>query len=125
MSDINLVIEANIKLFILLAILIFCLYLKWNSKYIDIEQNQYNYLFWMVSKYMTMTYILSFPFFLLLLNTNITFEFFVYILSSIYLLGMVIGLLLLGLFTRIKLFTWVSRDAKMKRMEARKYGKKD
>jgi hypothetical protein len=115
-------IELTIKIIILFILLLFFLYLKWYAKKIQYEQGTYNYLLFIFCNYMSMVYIFISPFSFLLLYHNITFEAFVLFLVSIYLIFGLPGLILLGLFAKDKILSYVSKDKKMQRREKQKYG---
>ena len=114
--------EIIIKIITLFFFISFFIYLKWNSKHINKDKSYYNLVWYYTCNYMSMVYIFASPFTFLLLHQNITFDMFVWFLSSIYLVSLCIGLLLLGLFTKDKVFTFNSRDARYERDERKRYG---
>lgn len=114
--------EIIVKILTLSFFIAFFIYLKYISKNINPSKSYYNLIWFYTCNYMSMVYIFASPFTFLLLHQNITFEMFVWFLASIYLVSLVIGLLLLGLFTKHKVFTFNSRDARYERDERKRYG---
>lgn len=121
-TTVNANIELVLKIFILSLLLVFALFMRWNCKNIDPQTSQYNLVLYLISRYMSMVYIFASPFTFLLLNHTISFEFFVWFLASMYLAFGVLGFLLLGLFTKDKVLSYITRDNKIKRQERKKYG---
>lgn len=113
--------ELITKIIILFVFLLFFLYLKYNSKNIDKDRSFYNYLYWVFSNYITMVYIFISPFTFLLLNSNISFEMFIWFVVSIYMIFGVMGLFLLSLFAKDSIVGYISKENSMDRRERKKY----
>jgi hypothetical protein len=110
-----------VKFIILTLILIYFIYMWLNSDKIDENAGYYEQLLKNSNKYMAFVYILVAPFTYLLLYYKIDFEMFIYYISAVYLVGFVIGFGLVALWTKRKLLEFVSKEAKMRRSEKRKY----
>lgn len=113
--------EFWMKFFILISLAIFFLYLKWNSSNIDKNKNQFNLMFWIISYYMSVVYIVTIPFTFLFLRLD--FELFIWFLSGIYLLMFPLFFIMLSLFAKDKVLSFISQENKDKRAERRDYGK--
>jgi len=115
-------IELILKIIILFIMLSFFIFLNWNSKNIDKDKNNYNYIYFIISNYMSKVYIFSSPFSFLLLYHTISFELFVWYLASIYLVFGTPTLIMLGLYAKDKILSYISKENQMQRTERKKYG---
>lgn len=113
--------DFQLKTFVLFFLAAFFIWLKWNSKNIDKNKSQFNLMFWIMSYYMSVVYIATIPFTFLFLRLD--FELFVWFLAGIYLLMFPLFFIMLSLFAKDKVLSFISQESRDKRAERRAYGK--
>lgn len=115
--------EFNIKLIGLISILAISLYLWFMSSRIDKTKSFYRYFLFLITAYFPIILIMISPFLVLILSNNISFEFYIYLISVIYLIAFSLTIALVGLFFKEKMQVFLDPETKMERQEKRKYSR--
>lgn len=115
--------EFNIKLIGLISILAISLYLWFMSSRIDKTKSFYRYFLFLITAYFPIILIMISPFLVLILSTNISFEFYIYLISVIYLIAFSLTIALVGLFFKEKIQVFLDPETKMERQEKKKYSR--
>lgn len=115
--------EFNIKLIGLISILAISLYLWFMSSRIDKTKSFYRYFLFLITAYFPIILIMISPFLVLILSNNISFEFYIYLISIIYLIAFSLTIALVGLFFKEKMQVFLDPETKMERQEKRKYSR--
>lgn len=116
--------EYNVKLVILLTLLVFGIYLWWTSNKIDTKDSYYKLFLYLVCRYMPIIYVVVFPFISTTLLYRISFEMFIYLVTTIYLISFALGFGLLSLYSKEKVTQFVNKENKYVSREDKKYFKK-
>lgn len=114
--------EFYLKFTILTLILLYFLYMFYRSSEININESYYNFLRYIMTKYVALVYILFSPLFYIFLILDM--ERFYTFLFGLYGGAFAIILGLVSLWGKNKVLEFMSKDSTEQRRENKKYGKK-
>jgi hypothetical protein len=113
--------EFNIKLISLFLLFVLAVYLWYKSKDIDRQESYYHFFLYLITAYMPVIYVALSPLFAIILSYKVSFEMFLTILFSVYLIAFVLGFGLVAFFAKKNMFGMFSKENLDSLREMKKY----